>query len=118
MHPVAYFSRKLSPTERNYDVGDRELLAIKLTLEEWRHWLKGAEHPFVVLTDHKNLEYLHTAKRLNPRQARWALFFARFNFTISYRPGSKNTKEDALSRMHSADREAQSVTPSYLTPAG
>ncbi|KAK3506401.1 hypothetical protein QTP70_016614, partial [Hemibagrus guttatus] len=61
------------------------------------------KHPFTVLTDHKNLEYLRAAKRLNPRQARWALFFTRFNFTLSYRPGSKNIKADALSRLHSPD---------------
>ncbi|KAI2661634.1 Transposon Tf2-6 polyprotein [Labeo rohita] len=56
--PCAFFSHKLSPAERNYDVGNRELLAIKLALEEWRHWLEGARHPFIILTDHKNLEYL------------------------------------------------------------
>ncbi|KAI2653667.1 Transposon Tf2-9 polyprotein [Labeo rohita] len=98
IYPCAYFSRKLSPAERNYDVGNRELLAMKLALEEWRHWLEGAQHPFTILTDHKNLEYLRSAKRLNPRQARWALFFTRFQFFVTYRPGSKNTKADALSR--------------------
>ncbi len=70
LHPCAYFSRKLSPAERNYDIGNRELLAIKLSLEEWRHWLEGAAHPFLVLMDHKNLQYLRKAKWLNPRQAR------------------------------------------------
>ncbi len=70
LHPCAFFSRKLSPAEKNYDIGKRELLAIKLALEEWRHWLEGAQEPFVVLTDHKNLEYLREAKRLIPRQAR------------------------------------------------
>ncbi len=64
LHPCAFFSRKLSPAERNYDIGNRELLAIKLALEEWRHWLEGAQHPFSVITDHKNLEYLRSAKRL------------------------------------------------------
>lgn len=54
-HPYAYFSKKLSPAEQNYDVGDRELLAMKLALEEWRHWLEGARHPFQVFTDHWNL---------------------------------------------------------------
>ncbi|KAL0177388.1 hypothetical protein M9458_026282, partial [Cirrhinus mrigala] len=68
MFPCAYFSHKLSPAERNYDVGNRELLAIKLALEEWRHWLEGAKHPFTILTDHKNLEYLRSAKLLNHRQ--------------------------------------------------
>uniref|UniRef100_A0A9J8BTX3 ribonuclease H n=1 Tax=Cyprinus carpio carpio TaxID=630221 RepID=A0A9J8BTX3_CYPCA len=92
LHPCAFFSRKLIPAEVNYDIGNRELLAINLALEEWRHWLEGAKHPFLVLTDHKNLEYLRVAKRLNPRQARWALFFTRFHFTISYRPGAKIVK--------------------------
>ena len=103
LRPCAYYSRRLTPAEGNYDVGNRELLAIKLALEEWRHWLEGAAHPFVVWTDHKNLEYIRTAKRLNSRQARWSLFFGRFNFSISYRPGHKNTKPDALSRQFSPE---------------
>ncbi|KAI2668804.1 Transposon Tf2-11 polyprotein [Labeo rohita] len=69
MFPCAYYSHKLSPAERNYDVGNRELLAIKLALEEWRHWLEGSKHPFTVLTDHRNLEYLRSAKaRRTPRR--------------------------------------------------
>lgn len=98
LHPCAFFSKRLSPAERNYDVGNWELLAVKMELEEWRHWLKGAELPFVVWTDHKNLEYIHSAKRLNSHQARWTLFFGRFKFTLTYRPGSRNVKPDALSR--------------------
>lgn len=54
LHPCAFFSKKLSPAEQNYDIGNRELLAIKLALEEWRHWLEGANHPFEVITDHRN----------------------------------------------------------------
>ncbi|CAJ0936713.1 unnamed protein product [Ranitomeya imitator] len=98
MKPCAFFSRKFSPTERNYDVGNRELLAMKWAFEEWHHWLEGARHRVVVLNDHKNLIYLESAKRLNPRQARWSLFFSRFDFVVSYLPGSKNVKADALSR--------------------
>lgn len=52
VHPCAFFSRRLLLAERNYDVDDRELLAVKLALEEWCHWLKGLEHPFIVWTDH------------------------------------------------------------------
>ncbi|KAL0147889.1 hypothetical protein M9458_056810 [Cirrhinus mrigala] len=115
LHPCAFFSKKLSSAEQNYDIGNRELLAIKLALEEWRHWLEGALHPFVVLTDHRNLEYLRETKRLNPRQARWALFFTRFNFTISYHPGTKNTKADALSRLH-APSELPDKPESILPP--
>ncbi|KAK3542410.1 hypothetical protein QTP86_025816 [Hemibagrus guttatus] len=111
LHPCAFFYRKLNPAERNYDIGNRELLAVKLALEEWRHWLEGAKHPFLVLTDHKNLEYFRAAKRLNPRQTRWALFFTRFDFTISYRPGSKNTKVDALSRMFAPEENPETPEP-------
>ncbi|KAL0172725.1 hypothetical protein M9458_033036, partial [Cirrhinus mrigala] len=100
LHPCAFYSRKLTSSERNYDVGNKELLSMKAAIEEWRHWLEGARHPFQVITDHKNLEYIKGAKRLNPPQARWALFFTRFNFTVTYRPGSKNSKADALSRQH------------------
>ncbi len=81
LHPCAFYSKKLSPAKQNYDIRNRELLAIKLALEEWRHWLEGANHRFEVITDHRNLDYLRNAKRLNPRQAWWALFFTRFGFT-------------------------------------
>ncbi|KAI4881834.1 hypothetical protein NFI96_012615 [Prochilodus magdalenae] len=109
LHPCAFYSLKLTPAQQNYDVGNRELLAVKVALEEWRHWLEGALHPFTILTDHRNLEYVRTARRLNARQARWALFFTRFNFTMTYRPGTKNVKADALSRLygHPSTREAE-----------
>ncbi len=117
LHPCAFFSRKLSPAERNYDIGNRELLAIKLALEEWRHWLEESAQPFLVLTDHKNLQYLRDAKRLNPRQARWALFFTRFQFKISYRPGPRNIKADALSRIHTLEEckeEPEGIIPTEM----
>ncbi len=66
VHPCAFFSHRLSPAERNYDIGNRELLAVKLALEEWRHWLEGSGVPFIVWTDHKNLEYIQSANVLTP----------------------------------------------------
>ncbi|KAI4883279.1 hypothetical protein NFI96_028837 [Prochilodus magdalenae] len=116
LYPIAFFSHKLSPAERNYGIGDRELLAMKLALEEWRHWLEGAQHPFLVLTDHKNLEYLRSAKRLNPRQARWSLFFSRFDFKITFRPGSRNTKADSLSRIYDSEDTALPDPEPILDP--
>lgn len=65
VHPCAFLSQRLSKAEKNYDVGNRELLAVKVALEEWRHWLEGAEHPFVVWTDHKNLYIKNISRRLN-----------------------------------------------------
>ncbi|KAI2644560.1 Transposon Ty3-I Gag-Pol polyprotein [Labeo rohita] len=63
-----------------------------------------------------NLHYLREARRLNPRQAHWALFFTRFNFKITYRPGSKNISADALSRQFSSDSpsEPEPIIPSNL----
>ncbi|KAL0162278.1 hypothetical protein M9458_041674, partial [Cirrhinus mrigala] len=86
VHPCAFFSRRLSPAERNYDIGNRELLAVRLALGKWRHWLEGSALPFLVWTDHKNLEYIRSAKRLSLRQTHWALFFGRFNlaFLVAY----------------------------------
>lgn len=95
--PMTYFSKKIMPAKQN--ISNRELLALKLILEEWRHCLEGALHPFLIFTNHKNLEYLKTAKRLNSCQARGTLFFARFNFNISLQTGSKNVKADSHSHM-------------------
>lgn len=99
----AFFPCCLMPTAHNYNISNRELLAIKLALEEWRHWLVGAEHPFIVSTNHRNLEYIQLAKCLNSCQTCWALFFGRFSFTLIYCPGSKNGKLDALSHQHSPE---------------
>jgi len=68
-HPVAYISKSLSPAERNYDIYDKEMLAVMHMLEQWRHYLEGAKHPVQILTNHKNLEYFMTAQKLNHRQA-------------------------------------------------
>ena len=69
-HPVAFYSKSLSPVEWNYEIYDKEMLAIIHTLEEWRYFLEGARHPVKIWMDHKNLEYFMTAKKLNRCQAR------------------------------------------------
>jgi len=97
-HPVAYISKSLSPAERNYDIYDKEMLAIIHALEQWRHYLEGAKHPVQILTDHKNLEYFMTAQKLNRRQARWSLFLSRFDIIMTHRPGKSSAKPDLLSR--------------------
>ncbi|KAK3539000.1 hypothetical protein QTP86_023601 [Hemibagrus guttatus] len=65
LHPCAFYSRKLTAVEANYNVGNQELLSIKAALEEWRHWLEGACHPFQVLTDHTAtfLTLMRTSRR-------------------------------------------------------
>jgi hypothetical protein len=98
LHPVAYFSGKHTPQECNYEIYDKELLAIIKTLEEWRPELEGTEEQFDVITDHKNLQHFMTTKLLNQRQIRWSEFLSRFNFRIVYRPGVQGGKPDALTR--------------------
>jgi hypothetical protein len=98
LHPVAFFSKKHSPAECNYDIYDKELMAIIKALEEWRPECEGAEHTLQLITDHKNLEYFMSKKLLNRRQARWAQFLSRFDYKIVYRPGKSNGKADALTR--------------------
>jgi hypothetical protein len=98
LRPVAYFSKRLNPAECNYEIYDKELLAIVRCFEQWRPELEGAAFPIRVLSDHKNLQYFTTTKQLSHRQARWAEYLSRFNFTITYRPGKQGEKPDALTR--------------------
>jgi hypothetical protein len=98
LHPVAYFSKKLHGPELNYQIHDKELMAIIEAFKEWRVYLSGTKEPVKVYTDHKNLVSFTTTKDLNKRQIRWAEFMTGFNFQIIYRPGTKNGRADALSR--------------------
>ena len=68
-HPCSYLSQSFIPAERNYDIYDRELLAIIHALKSWRHYLHRSPFPIQVFTDHKNLTYFRQAQNLNRRQA-------------------------------------------------
>ena len=96
--PVAFISKSLSDTERNYEIHDKEMLAVVRCLEAWRHFLEGAIEKVEIWTDHKNLEYFMKVQKLNRRQVRWALYLFRFNFTLKYVPGSKMGKANSLSK--------------------
>jgi len=65
--PVAFLSKSLNETERNYEIHDKEILAIIRELEVWRHLLEGAQTKFEIWTDYKNLEYFMKAQKLNRR---------------------------------------------------
>jgi len=97
-HPVVFYSKSLSPVERNYEIYDKEMLAIIRALEEWRHFLEGARHLVEIWTDHKNLEYFMVAKKLNRHQTHWSLYLARFDFKLTHCPGRCMGKPDTLSR--------------------
>ncbi|SMY27937.1 unnamed protein product [Zymoseptoria tritici ST99CH_1A5] len=100
LRPVAYLSKKMSPAKCNYDIYDKELMAIVKAFEEWRPELAADDGELVkVMSDHKNLEHFMSTKVLNRRQARWAEFLSQFNFTISFVSGKSNSKADALTRL-------------------
>jgi len=96
--PVAFLSKSLNETERNYEIHDKEMLAIIRELEVWRHLLEGVQTKFKIWTDHKNLEYFMKVQKLNRRQARWTLYLSRFEFTLKHVAGSKMGKVDGLSK--------------------
>ena len=94
--PIAFLSKGLNETERNYDIHDKEMLAIMRSLKEWRHYLLGPQ--FEIWSDHKNLEYFMTSKTLNRRQARWSIELADYDFLLVHKPGKSHQKLDLLSR--------------------
>jgi len=98
LHPIACHSRKFQPAEINYEIHDKELLAVVDAFKHWRRYCEGATHQVQVFTDHQNLEYFTTTKVLNRWQGRWAQELAGIDFRIYYRLGTQNGKPDALSR--------------------
>jgi hypothetical protein len=96
-HPVAYWSRSMSPAEQNYAVGNQEMLAIIISCRYWHHYLEGARHPVEVLTNHHNLQRFMITKLLTGRQVRWWETLSGYNLNIVYRAGKKNPA-DAPSR--------------------
>src|SRR5246500_2535098 len=100
LHPCGYISKTLTTTERNYQIYDRELLAVIHALETWRHALLGSPHPVIVHCDHRNLGFYKKANKVSPRQAQWLSFLQQFNLLWQYVPGSKLIQADALSRRH------------------
>jgi len=68
--PVAFISKSLSDIKRNYEIHNKEMLAVIRYLEAWKHFLEGTTVKFEIWTDHKNLEYFMKAQKLNQKQAR------------------------------------------------
>lgn len=86
------------PAECNYEIFDKELLAIVKAFETWMAKLGSVEAPTLILTDHKILEHFTITKKLNRRQAKWNELLVEFNFKVIIRPGQQGRKPDALTR--------------------
>jgi hypothetical protein len=96
-HPVAYFSKHLSKTKRNYSTSERELLAIVLASHHFKQFLYGGK--FIVWTDHQPLKYLLSTKEPAARLLRLLKRMNSFEYEIKYKKGSANGDADALSRL-------------------
>lgn len=97
--PVAFYSRKLDSAQQNYDIVEKECLAIIESVKQWRHYL--SHDRFMIETDHKPLTWLHSLKDPSRRQVRWSVLLQEFDYDIKYKPGKSNVVSDALSRLWS-----------------
>lgn len=95
---IAYYSKKLSHTQRKYSATERECLAVLLSIENFRHFIEGTK--FIVQTDAISLTFLRTMsiESKSPRIARWALKLSKYDVEFQYKKGSRNIPADALSR--------------------
>ena len=114
--PIAFLSKALTPTQRNYEIYDRELLAIMLALGEFRKYLMNADKTFEIFTDHANLQYFKQPQKLNRRQARWLTELQEFHFTLHHISGKANSKADILSRRPGFDRGVNDNDDIVLLP--
>jgi hypothetical protein len=98
VQPVAIYSKKMIATELNYDIQNKEILAIVSAFKEQRRYLEGAEHSILLFSDHNNLEYFTTTNVLICHQTRLAQKLSGYDCKIGFCPGNLNGKPDALSR--------------------
>jgi len=98
IHPVRCVLTKLNSAELNYDVYDKEMLAVVHSLNKSRHFLQEAIHKTTIYSDHQNLKYFKTAILMNQRQAGWAEQLKQYTPELLYRKGSSNANADILSR--------------------
>ena len=102
-HPVGYHSQTFNLAEQNYNVYNREFLAIIRGLENWWHLLVGSPHPIVVLMDHNNLQYYQHLQCINRRIAHYLLRMVDYNIRLKHQLGAMN-KADHLSRWPDYDQ--------------
>ncbi|PNX92555.1 retrotransposon-related protein, partial [Trifolium pratense] len=109
--PIAFFSKALSEGNLTKSVYEKELMALVLAIQHWRHYLLGKS--FVVYTDHKSLKHFLQQRVTSPDQQCWLAKLLGYQFEVKYKPGLENKAADALSRCH-GDEELNALV-SYPT---
>lgn len=112
--PIQYFSKILNPAQTRYSTIEKELLAIILSVEYFRHYLTGRE--FIIVTDHRPLMFLFNAKDCNARLHRWKYTLMGFQFKIEHKKGKTNVVADALSRLTITDNEHKDLEKNPTLP--
>ena len=107
LHPVAYYSATFTATERNYDIYEWELLAIMKALAHWRPYLGWMKVPFVIWTNHANLQYWKSPRNLNWQTAWWHTDLQEYDYQLEYIPGKTNTVANMLSWPADTDQGQQ-----------
>ena len=95
LQPVAYESKKLSPTEMRYSAYERELLGIVWAIGKWRHYFEGRK--LIVQTDHSSLRHLPNQPSVNRRIWKWVSILQGYDIEIRHIPGKVNPA-DTLTR--------------------
>jgi hypothetical protein len=110
-HPIAFTSRKLSNSEQNYNMTEREGLAMVYALQKFRHYLLGKH--FKMFTYHSALKYLVNKPVLGGRICRWLLLFQEFDFEVIVKPGKLNAGLGHLSRVTNGE-EPMNLEDTFL----
>jgi hypothetical protein len=97
LHPIVYYSVTFTLTKQNYDIYNRELLAVMKALYHWCSYLAWTKEPFTILTDHINLRYWKAPRKLDQRHTQWHTDLEEYDFEMVHIPGSTNGPADALS---------------------
>ena len=116
LHPCAFLSKTLSAAECNYDIFNRELLAVIHALTKWKHYLQGMDHPITVVTNHKNLSYFKQPHKLFQQQAKWMLFLQDFDLVFLTTSGSQMGPADTLSHKDEVDTSNDNQDVVLLPP--
>ena len=96
---IAYYSKTLNDAQTRYCTTKKELLAVKMGLENWDHYLRNPSEKFLIRTDHAALKWLVSMSTIDRTLARWATFVSEYPYTCEHRPGRHHTNADALSRV-------------------